>query len=90
MQEIMKFELYQLEELKKLRDMLNSLIKEKERNMSSTIKQRKAVMFTQQFVEEEFKGDITNFRDCHNYLSRNLENAKVIAEDVMSSWSADI
>ena len=54
-----------------------------------TKKQKLAISFCEEILDIQFKGNIDNFNDVNNFLSLNLENAKMIAEDAKESYYSE-
>jgi hypothetical protein len=54
-----------------------------------TKKQNLASSFCEEILDIQFEGNINNFNDVNNFLSLNLENAKMIAEDAKESYYSE-
>lgn len=50
------------------------------------MKQKKAVQFCEMWLKIKFNGDINNFNQVHQFLSIYLDDAKITAEDAISSY----
>lgn len=57
----------------------------------TTERQKNAVWFCEQWLDERFEGDIDDFNDVSEYLSRNLDAAKEISNEAFarknSNWN---
>lgn len=58
----------------------------------TTQRQRNAIAFCEEQLEIPFKGDINNYIDVFNYLSRHLNDAKEVYQANLeeASWCMDI
>lgn len=52
----------------------------------TTKRQKAAVNFCETWVRVKFDGDIDNFKEVSNFLSKYLDEAKNIAEDAVASY----
>lgn len=52
--------------------------------MATTEKQKRAIGFCETFLDVKFTGDKEDFQRVSNFLSKYLDKAKAIAEEVSS------
>lgn len=52
----------------------------------TTLRQKRAVRFCEHWLHIKFDGDIDNYNDVNLFLSKYLDDAKVISEDAIESY----
>ena len=57
-------------------------------NNKSTIKQKAAVHFCEQWLNITFNGDINNFQQVSDFLSEYLEEAKLTCDELTCEYEA--
>lgn len=55
----------------------------------TTKRQKAAVNFCELWLQVKFKGDIDDFNQVSNFLSINLDSAKLIADEATSSYYSE-
>lgn len=50
------------------------------------MRQKRAVRFCEHWLRIKFDGDIDNYNDVNLFLSKYLDDAKVISEDAIESY----
>lgn len=56
--------------------------------MKSTERQRAAVHFCEQWLNVTFSGDINNFQQVSKFLSKHLEEAKLIYSEIACEYES--